>query len=425
MNGVWDYSYPLSSCRSSRTSGVAKNRLSEDEVIPHVDVRACLRPYQNDWRTRPMEVDYEKLQRGLYELERLPKDFTPDHPVPDFGYNLLNSLGLLYRPVLDEHYGRHESRHIRWPGDKPFAVCLTHDVDSVSEQYFRYLRKARGALFLRRQVMWKRFRWSAFHRMRYFTPRFYTRRDPLHLYEQWLEIEERNNARSTFFFWPGWSAVTKHHPSDCTYDLQDPVVFDGQKCSVNEMIQEIDRRGWEIGLHPSWYSFNDADEMKAQKETLEKAVGHEIVSVRQHFLHYDIRLTPGVQELAGFRYDSTLGFNDNVGFRFGTCHPWKVYDTEGQRTLSLVEIPLIVQDTAMLRQEKGLRLDADTALAYVLQLAGEVERVGGVMTLLWHPNAVSDPITWNLYSTVLERLRERNPWFASVREIGECWSRQS
>ncbi len=372
-----------------------------------------------------MELDYEKLQRGIYEVESLPKDFSPHHPVPDFGYNRLNTRGLLYRPVLDEHYGRHESGHIRWPGDRPFAVCLTHDVDAVSEQYLRYLRKARGARFLRRRAGWKRFKWSALHHMRHVSPRFHTRRDPLHRYEKWLAVEEQHNARSTFFFWPGWSSVSKHHPSDCTYDLSDPVVLDGQKCTVAEMIREIDRRGWEIGLHPSWYSFDDADEMKSQKDSLEEVLGHEVVSVRQHFLHHDIRVTPRVQELAGFRYDSTLGFNDNVGFRFGTCHPWKVYDPERQTPLSIVEIPLIVQDTAMLRQEKGLRLDADTALAYVLQLAGEVERVGGVLTLLWHPNAVSDPIAWSLYTTVLEKLHKRNPWFASVREIGDCWRHQS
>lgn len=46
------------------------------------------------------------------------------------------------------------------------------------------------------------------------------------------------------------------------------------------MILEIDRQGWEIGLHPSWYSFDDADELKKQKDALEKALGHDIVSVR-------------------------------------------------------------------------------------------------------------------------------------------------
>jgi len=44
------------------------------------------------------------------------------------------------------------------------------------------------------------------------------------------------------------------------------VAFDAQKCTVAEMIREIDCRGWEIGLHPSWYSLDDVHGMKRQKE---------------------------------------------------------------------------------------------------------------------------------------------------------------
>jgi peptidoglycan/xylan/chitin deacetylase (PgdA/CDA1 family) len=215
--------------------------------------------------------------------------------------------------------------------------------------------------------------------------------------------------------------------------MEDRVVFDGQKCLVEEMIREIDRRGWEIGLHPSWESSTDLDEMKFQKERLETVVGHEIVSVRQHFLHYSIQHTPRIHdsiqhtprihEGAGLRFDSTLGFNDNVGFRFGTCHPWRLYDLESDRRLSVVEVPLIVQDGALLRQDKGLRLDEDTALEYVLRMAGEVERVGGVLTLLWHADAIATPVWLRVYERALSSLRDRNPWFASVREIGEYWKK--
>jgi len=109
----------------------------------------------------------------------------------------------------------------------------------------------------------------------------------------------------------------------------------------------------EIGLHPTWYSYNDVDELKRQKEALEKALDHEIVSVRQHYLHYDIRVTPAVHAAAGFKYDSTLGFNDNIGFRFGTCYPWHLYDLKAEKELPIMEIPLIIQDGAMLNPDKG------------------------------------------------------------------------
>jgi peptidoglycan/xylan/chitin deacetylase (PgdA/CDA1 family) len=244
--------------------------------------------------------------------------------------------------------------------------------------------------------------------------------DPVHCYEHWLEVEAQVGARSTFFFWPGWKAVVRRHASDCLYDMEDRVVFDEQRCTVAEMIREIDRRGWEIGLHPSWYSFDDEEEMKRQKAALEEALGHEVVSVRQHYLHYDIRVTPRVQAAAGFKYDATLGFNDNVGFRFGTCYPWRLWDLETEKELPIVEVPLIIQDGAMLNPAKGMRLDEETSFQYVKQIATEVERVGGVLTLLWHPNSVANKPWWNLYCRSLVYLKEKQAFFAPIRELAEA-----
>jgi len=204
------------------------------------------------------------------------------------------------------------------------------------------------------------------------------------------------------------------------YELYDPVVFDNQKCTVAEMIREIDRRCWEIGLHSSWYSFNDVDELKRQKETLEKVLGHEIISVRQHNLHCDIRITPRVHAQAGFEYDSTLGFNDNVGFRFGTCYPWRLYDLKAEKELSIMELPLIVQDSAMLNPAKGMRLDEETAFQYVVQITESVEKIGGVLTLLWHLDCIIKPVWWNLCLRILKCLHQKNPWFASMMEMGQC-----
>ena len=228
-------------------------------------------------------------------------------------------------------------------------------------------------------------------------------------------------SHGLFFFWPGLGAVTKRHHTDYAYELYDAVVFDNQRCTVAEMIREIDRRGWEIGLHPSWYSFDNADELKGQKEALEKALCHEIVSIRQHYLHYDIRLIPAVHAKAGFKYDSTLGFNDNIGFRFGTCYPWNLYDLKAGKELPIKEIPLIIQDGAMLSSNKGMRLDENTTFEYIKQITEEVEKVGGILTLLWHSNHIIKPDWRNLYLQALEYFKEKNGWFGSMREVGKFW----
>jgi hypothetical protein len=366
-----------------------------------------------------VSIDYQKLLQGRYEAERLPEDFSPERIVPDFAFNVLNPAGLLYRPVVDENHLQNGGQKPAWPDGKQFAVCLTHDVDAVSAyspaQSLRAIQKQliHGGTPIETI--------KAFLRTGINLARAAIKRDPVHCFERWLGLEREVGGHSTFFFWPGWRHVTRHHHTDCTYELSDAVVFDNQRCTVAEMIREIDRQGWEIGLHPSWYSFDDADELKRQKGSLEQALGKNVISIRQHHLHYDIRVTPAVQAQAGFLYDSSLGFNDNIGFRFGTCYPWHLYDLVAERELPLKEIPLIVQDGAMLDQRKGMRLDENTAFQYVCQITQTLEKVGGVLTLLWHPDKIVFPDWWQLYQRTLKYLQQKDPWFASVREVGE-WS---
>ena len=374
--------------------------------------------YEND----SAAIDPTKLLQGRYEADGMPAHFSPDSAVPDFGYNVLNRLGLLYRPVVDEQRLAAGRPKPAWPDEKPFAVCLTHDVDHLSarsaRQSIRETLQANRARKRHRQASgWRILAGGAIRSTRHAVARG---EDPLHCYERWLAVEELVGASSTFLFLPERPAGD--HYTNPVYRFSDAVRFDGQRCTVAEMMREIDRRGWEIGLHATWYAFDDADALRREKDQIEQILGHQISTVRQHYLHYDIRTTPRAHSDAGFKYDSTLGFNDNVGFRFGTSHPFSLYDLGAEEYLPILEVPLIVQDTALLGQTKGLRLDGETAFRYAVQMTDRVERVGGVLTLLWHPDKLVLPGWLELYARLLEHLRARNAWFAPVRQLGEWWN---
>ena len=370
------------------------------------------------------DIRYQDLLKGKYEAQELPVEFSPESSVPDYAFNVLTPRGLLYQPVVDQHHLTKGVEKPKWPDGKPFAVCLTHDVDAVSSFSLipalrkRYIRYSTSSLLSQRITSLMGFGVDLFraghHRNKI---------DPLFCLERWLELENRVNSHSTFFFWPGLDVVKKRHVSDCAYKLSDKIIFDDQPCSVAESIREISCRGWEIGLHASWYSFNDADELRRQKEALEKAAEQDVVSVRQHYLHYDIRMTPRAHSRAGFKYDSTLGFNDNIGFRFGTCRPWFLWDLEAEEKLPILEVPLIIQDTAMLNTIKGMRLNEETAFNYIRYLTETVQSVGGVLTLSWHPEYIIHSSWRRLYVRALEYLKKRNAWFGSIKEIMEHWNK--
>jgi len=148
-----------------------------------------------------MIINHQKLLQGRYEAERLPSDFAPERIVPDFAFNVLNPQGLLYRPVADEDYLQNGGENPIWPDKKPFAVCLTHDVDTVSANSFKQSFRARKAQLSNGSS-------STFQKVKSFlgvgidlgrAGIHSGQKNPLHCYERWLEVEEEFDAHSTFF----------------------------------------------------------------------------------------------------------------------------------------------------------------------------------------------------------------------------------
>jgi len=341
------------------------------------------------------------------------------HYVPDFAYNPLNLSGELYIPIIDEEWVASHEPPV-WPDNKKFAVCLTHDVDAVSMinpgKNFRSIIKHLKTFS--EKPVGENIRWLLIHGIQGL-------KGVAHPHEiycefgKWMSIEQEVGAHSTFFFAP--EHVLQPHPTDCMYIYDQKLEFRGDQISVRELMRTIDAGGWEIGLHPSWNAHADLGEMIAQKEQIEQVLGHPIHSVRQHFLKFDPEKTHGVQAQAGFLFDSTLGYNDNVGFRRGTSYPFECLSKLEGKTTRILQIPLIAQDGALLLSEKGLRLNPEEALKYIQQLMESVKRVGGVLTLSWHPHMMVIPGFWDLYKKSLELIAKEDPWFGTVADVGAWW----
>jgi len=361
--------------------------------------------------------DYYPLLQGALETP------AKKNSVPDFGFNPLNLSGDIYRPVIDTEWIASNAKPV-WPAGKAFAVCLTHDVDAVSAydlgQNLRSIWKLIRTY--RDRPLGESLRWILIHKLDALRG-LVGRSDQLCRFEDWIQLEQSYGARSTFFFGPEHVQIS--HRSDCMYSYQQQVYYEGRKVTVSELINTLDKQGWEIGLHPSWSAHNDLDELRLQKQQVEGVLNHPIVSIRQHFLKYDPLMTPWVQSQAGFEYDSTLGFNDNVGFRRGTSYPFSCFDLKHEQVLPLLQIPLTAQDGALLLDSKGLRLDGKHALEYVRMLMERVKEVGGVLTLSWHPHTRNQQEFWKTYQQVLEMVSNEDPWFGTVGEIGKWWSEQS
>ncbi|MBV8552868.1 MAG: polysaccharide deacetylase family protein [Acidobacteriaceae bacterium] len=378
-------------------------------------------------------IDYlseETASTIFHELSRSEETLNPIRDTWgnwDWQYCASQRKGLTYVPHVDQLLRSALSRRVRgsnatmWPANKKFALVLTHDVDMVSESAISLcgLRQCAACELVKPNSLLRKSLSLSRMSARYMSQAFRDRLDDcLWHYEDWLKVEESYGFRSTFYFFP--SPVKKPAQWDCIYQFPDIVRFNGKRMTVREMMQSIHRAGWEIGVHGSYRSAFDGEVMKREKGCIEDALGSRVTSVRQHYLHYDVRITPTLQGEAGLTTDSTQGFNRSIGFRAGTSFPYWCWDHVHQNPLRVLEIPLHIMDGSLFHPA-ALEYDEEFAVRHALQLMDAVEAVGGCLTLLWHAEYLNRPKYRNSYKRLLDEAAQRGAWGCGAGELYEWW----
>jgi peptidoglycan/xylan/chitin deacetylase (PgdA/CDA1 family) len=287
-----------------------------------------------------------------------------------------------------------------------FAVALTHDVDVP----WRWTRiGVRGAAArLKGHALARRVE-PALHEARGLA------RVPLHKLRgtdpnwRFAEIaaeENAHDARSTFFLMAGHG-----HRADGAA----PEAYDRLRQQLVETLLET---GSEVGLHGSYLAAEDLDRLARERLLLAQLDGP-LIGHRYHYLRVDPHRNLAPLAGIGFRYDTTLGFPDTLGFRAGITHPFRPWDFTRDRPADLVEVPLAVMD-ATLAEERYAGLSAANAKPRVLSLLDWAAEHGGAFSILWHPERFDGPSArgWDrLYFELIEAVRERGGICLSAGEL--------
>jgi hypothetical protein len=293
-----------------------------------------------------------------------------------------------------------------WPGNSPFAFCLTHDLDVISEndpvqlnrRYYRMLKASSGI---------KKISAAAYYIYTALRSRLKpVANDPLWHLEKWCDLEKSYGYSSTFYI---YVADRDLHIYDCDLMLEDSVMFRKRRMKLSGLIRELHFEGFETGLHGSYLSFNDLTVFMHQKTMLESVIGEPVTTTRQHFLHYDIHKTPEIHKRSGIQTDSSLGFNRAVGFRAGTCYPY--YIAEG-----VLEVPQILMDGALFNTNSHAYNESQ-AIDKIKTVIDAVEYSGGCLVVNYHPNYLNREAWWNSYRFLLQELKRRNACCMSMENI--------
>jgi hypothetical protein len=400
---------------------LAKRRYLDETVRVWLGLRASA-----NVETPRLPARLERRFLRLEEYERPERDSWGcwDHTYSENFHD--GSLGI---PEVDlwlvrqrEELGRRQTLDPLWPAGKSFAVCLTHDIDvlaarSTPRQVLRHAAAGldRGAA-ARDVLRYARPTVRAMRSIRGGISRSPSTGGTLELS---LALEGRYDASASYFFTVPASGGGSRY--DCTYAPADSCAFRGARTTVAEMIRTLAAEGVDVGLHGSYYSAVVPGVLAAERAALERATGVAATTTRQHFLHWDVTCTPQLQADAGFTADSSLGFNRAAGFRASTTLPFRQFDVTADRTLALLEVPLVVEDSALLGPiSAGDGLPAAREL--VADLIDTARNVGGAVTLLFHPDKLVRPDWLELYEWSLSYAAQRGGWLTSLAQLQRWWS---
>ncbi len=301
--------------------------------------------------------------------------------------------GFLDRPIVDEYVLILQAwiKEIfpDWKYETPkFSVKLSHDIDSVQRyaNFYRMSRVFAGDLLKRRN--WKMALNTAKDSIRAIKD---PGQDPhIQGIDLLADLSEQYGFQSAFYF-----MSAQKSDKDGGYDLSSPI--------VKSRIEDLQRRGHEIGFHSGYYTYDNYERFAQEKTRIEKILGNGKIGGRQHYLRFRAPDTWRIWEQNGMEYDSTLSYADHEGFRCGTCHPFHPWDLEKNRPMDILEIPLIVMD-GTLRQYR--KLTPQEGEERILTLAQRCKNVNGVFTLLWHNTSLfGDWKEWgDMYQRVLPKL---------------------
>ncbi len=324
--------------------------------------------------------------------ETLKRDLDPHGRFP-----AKNSVAtrdeFLHRPIVDE-YGLafQQAIQVCYPGWQPvqknLRIKLSHDADHVGIPFcwkdtIRHTIRHRRPLESARDLVGL---------VSGFEP------SDLRALREIVSLSLSRNLDSAVY----WKA-SQPTPRDSGYDPRHR--------KIRHIIRWLVENQVECGVQPGYETFRAPEKLRREIQILREAMGAGPLGGRQHYL----RWCPETWihwETCGLAYDSTVCFAERIGFRAGTCVPYRPWLFPLNRAAELLEIPLLVMDRTLLNY---MKLTQEQSVDAVRDCIARCRAVGGVFTLVWHNNHLLHPEFGSLYLKLL-------PLFADAERYD--WTRE-
>lgn len=373
--------------------------------------------YSND--SKIWQLEYDIISNIFYHLSRFEERWRifPDEKETDWTKSVLRRAGNLRIPVIDVLLNELKKivytkskklnlplvRLLPWPNAEKFAVSFTHDVDLTRGYSAKELLSSKT-----KSVFYSILNKS--DKKEKIVKNLGEKNALVWSFPKIQDFYKKKKWKATFFFLA--KILEGKH-----------LRYDVSSKKFQRLFNELKSDEHEIALHPSLKAFDNPEKYKSEKKHLEKNVNSEIHGMRQHYLRFKAPRIWNLTKLANLKYNSSLGYNYQAGFRSGTSNFFSTFDYKENQQLNVIEFPITFFEYNLPQLGRNEKQSGEV----IKNLVEQVEKNEGILNVLIHPsNYLVSPFKdyWYLLIGLIEKkkifvatLAEFTQWFEDKRKI--------
>jgi hypothetical protein len=174
---------------------------------------------------------------------------------------------------------------------------------------------------------------------------------------------------------------------------------------TERLINIVKASGAKLGLHISYEAGANPKAIQHEAKRLMDKLGLTALISRHHYLQWREPKDVEFMEQAGITDDFTLSYADKVGFRLGTCRPFRFINPHTKELTNIMIHPFEIMECT-LSLEKYMYLGYEDAFSQCKEIIDQVYKHNGELVLLWHNTEfIGQNYQEKLYIEVLDYIK--------------------
>ena len=308
--------------------------------------------------------------------------YSLNHPRIDknsFDIPIVNILFNEFEKLLKENFN-----DLEFAKREEAIIDLSHDVDYINKTFQLRLKQTafNGFNTIKSISQPKKF----FKNLQK-TIKFAFSNPSYWCFDYWENIEKKYNKRSTFYIY------VKNGKKDFKSWLIDPSYDISKNIQFQNKLKQLYKDGFDIGIHGSYYSALDYERLKQEKDIIEKILDIKIEKTRQHWLNYIEDITP-YSHMNLFKVDSTLAWNDRIGFRSGIANRYNPFDFKNNCAFGYEVVPQVIMDSNVFDyvDDDGIFKRSKD----LIELSKNISKCCNI-SISWHQRVCSSDYNWHKF----------------------------